>query len=224
MEENSEKKNGRRSVRLSDIESGRKKWISARDGCRLDRFDDEVEDADATRATGVSDSEKYGKERTGDKAGGTDGNVSEGASDCLKAALRLLAFSERSERQLRERLAEKGFSPYDIGLAISTLSEKRYLDDSRFIENYARRAAKVRLCGIARIRAELAGKVDRDPLEEHFERVMTALSEEIDFTEIALKYAKKQKNKSREAIIYRLKANGFTTAQIKGALSRLDGE
>ncbi len=50
----------------------------------------------------------------------------------MESALRLLAYRPRSEQELRERLARKGFEPAVVGRTLSRLREMGYLDDGAF--------------------------------------------------------------------------------------------
>ena len=56
----------------------------------------------------------------------------------LKAALRILSRRFRSEREMRDRLLKKGFSPRDIGSCIRWLKERRLLDDRAFALSFTR--------------------------------------------------------------------------------------
>ena len=138
--------------------------------------------------------------------------------ECLKAATRILAYGDRSERQMRERLTDKGFGPVEIAEVLEILREKRWLDDLRFMENAARGIARTKLCGRGRIRMELMQKVDRETVEIHFDEVMESLSD-LDFTAIARKRAAKHAGKSREYLAADLKKNGFTREEIIAALA-----
>lgn len=60
------------------------------------------------------------------------------ASEALNAAFRLLAFRDRSETELKVKLAEKGFGEEEIAAAIGRCRELGYLDDARFARERAR--------------------------------------------------------------------------------------
>jgi len=49
----------------------------------------------------------------------------------LETAVRLLARRDHSERQMREKLRRKAFTPEQIGETISALKDKGYLNDSK---------------------------------------------------------------------------------------------
>lgn len=166
---------------------------------------------------------------TEDEKEETEENSPENALDpevkgCLKSAMRTLAYGDRSERQLREKLTEKGYGALQIAEVFGILRSKRYLDDLRYMENAARYMARTKLYGRGRIRMELLQRVDRRTVESRFDEVMEALPD-IDFTEIARKRAEKRKGKSREYVIADLKRNGFTGDEIRRALAgKTDGQ
>lgn len=53
-------------------------------------------------------------------------------------ALNLLSYSDKTEKGLRDKLAEHGFPPYAIDEAISYVRSFHYLDDKRFAEAFIR--------------------------------------------------------------------------------------
>jgi regulatory protein len=53
-------------------------------------------------------------------------------SRCLDAAYRFLAYRPRSEAELKERLARRGFLPGDIEAALVRLREQGFTNDSEF--------------------------------------------------------------------------------------------
>lgn len=70
----------------------------------------------------------------------------------LQRALRLLGYRDRSEKEMRDALAQKGFSGGVIGETLHLLKEKRFIDDERLAgmlrrdamerKHFGRRAAK----------------------------------------------------------------------------------
>jgi regulatory protein len=72
-------------------------------------------------------------------------------------ALRLLAAHDRSELEVRQRLAARAASPATIGATIARLRDLHYLDDTRFARGTAERAVR-RGHGSEWVRAELAAK------------------------------------------------------------------
>ena len=149
-----------------------------------------------------------------------DEEPDEDLTKCRNAAMRILAFADNSERQMREKLAEKGFSDYEAGLVIAELKEKRYIDDLRYMENEISRLARKKLYGRGRIRSELLQKFDPEIVSEHYALLIEELEEELDFPENAAILALKYPSKSREYVYAKLKNNGFTSPEVRYALEK----
>lgn len=56
-------------------------------------------------------------------------------SRAMDASLNLLSFSQRSRKELSERLRQKGFSQAAIDHALARLTELKYIDDAVFARN-----------------------------------------------------------------------------------------
>src|SRR5688500_4119256 len=78
------------------------------------------------------------------------------------AALRLLQYRFRSEKELNDRLRQKGYSDDDVQAAMIRLRDEKWLDDRRFAAQFAN-SQRRRHRGSHRIVRELqALGVDRD--------------------------------------------------------------
>ena len=87
-------------------------------------------------------------------------------SACYTAALKLLNYQWRSEKDLDERLRKKGFAPASISVAIARLREEKWLDDKRFATEFVR-SRRGRNLGRFRISKELQARgIDRDQARE----------------------------------------------------------
>jgi regulatory protein len=108
---------------------------------------------------------------------GADGRVRE---RLFASALNLLAARPRSERQLRERLAEKYEAvPELIDECIARLKELGYIDDRRLAENYASARVEAKPIGRARLARELARKqVGRATIAEALDAVFEETDED----------------------------------------------
>ena len=73
----------------------------------------------------------------------------------LVAGLAMLSRRELTTRQLRERLARKGFSPAALDQAIDRLTRERRLDDARTARLVARTELLVKHRGPYRVRRQL---------------------------------------------------------------------
>lgn len=71
------------------------------------------------------------------------------------SALRLLARRELSEKQIRDRLARKGYAEDDVEVAIERLKAERAIDDRRVAEAIARTSTGLKRRGRLRVRREI---------------------------------------------------------------------
>lgn len=70
-------------------------------------------------------------------------------------ALKLLGRRELSERQVRDRLARKGYEPEAIEDAVTRLKAERAIDDTRVAEAIARTESAVKRRGRLRVRRQI---------------------------------------------------------------------
>lgn len=75
-----------------------------------------------------------------------------------ESAYALLAHRSRSEAELRERLARKGFDADVIDLCVAELDERGYIDDDAFAMSFARDRVRLRPRGARAIELELRAK------------------------------------------------------------------
>lgn len=73
----------------------------------------------------------------------------------LETAVRLLARREYAERELRQKLLRQKFDPDSISLAVATLKEKGYLNDTQFMQRTVERLVAEKRCGVRGIIAKL---------------------------------------------------------------------
>ena len=60
------------------------------------------------------------------------------AEQAYEAAVKYLAASARSEKEVRERLYKKGFHKQEVEAAIEKAKGYRYIDDEAYVENFVR--------------------------------------------------------------------------------------
>lgn len=95
---------------------------------------------------------------------------------CKKKALRLLEISDKTEKQLRDRLKEGDFPPFAVDEAVSYAESFHYLDDRRYTEVYIRSKAGRKSRNAIRLELKRNGVAeeiidefldsDRSPLDE----------------------------------------------------------
>ena len=81
--------------------------------------------------------------------------MSESLTKCKDEALNILSYAMRTEKQVRDKLKEKGFYEEDIEETVSYLKEYSYLDDLKYAVMYIRYAGQ-KGHGRRRIETELA--------------------------------------------------------------------
>lgn len=89
-------------------------------------------------------------------------------------ALNLLSFRARSEKEIAERMAQKGYEPFIIDKTIAYLKEQGYINDKAFAEAFIKDKSELNGYGRNRIRWELYKKgVSRELVDELLEEVVT---------------------------------------------------
>ena len=84
-----------------------------------------------------------------------------------EAAFRLLSFRAHTEKELRRKLAKRGFSTIETAATTEELKKLGYLDDRIFSKNLAASRSKNKNWGRAKIASELRNKgVERELIKE----------------------------------------------------------
>src|SRR3954453_2296167 len=96
----------------------------------------------------------------------------------IEAALRLLAMSQRSEKELRDRLKKRGFRKAAVEAAITRVSEMGYVNDAA----YARFFVEARQSSTPRSRRALAFELGRKGVDRE---VAAASVEDVSDTDAA---------------------------------------
>jgi regulatory protein len=108
----------------------------------------------------------------------------------------MLARRELSEKQLRQRLARREYSPDDIDAAIARLKESRSLDDARVAGAIARMETGIRKRGRLRVKRQIEAAGISSSLAQ---RAVDAAFEEID-PDAQLEAALQRRLRGREQI------------------------
>lgn len=123
-------------------------------------------------------------------------------------ALNLLSYRARSEREIMERMQQKGYESSVIEDTIAYLKEQGYLDDYAFAEMFIRDKSELNKYGQNRIKTELYKKgVAREVINGLIEEMIDSNSEYEKAKELAKKKIKSYQQDSKQAL-YR-KLNGF---------------
>lgn len=145
------------------------------------------------------------------------------STPCMKAAMKLLAFCDRSEKALTEKLLEKGFDKDEIRDVVIRLKEKKYLSDRRLMEEKIRFLANRKFYGLRKIELELARYFGLRSVKLYKEEALLKIEGDVDFFENARTLASSlaRKGKERMYILSKLKNNGFSSEEIRYALEEL---
>lgn len=138
---------------------------------------------------------------------------------CKKRALHLLEKQDRSEKNLRDKLKEGGYSQEIVDIAIDYINEYGYLDDARMAASHIRFYQDSR--SKLRLKQDLIGKgISADVIDRVMEEEYT--SDESDLIEKLLlkkNYDKENATYEERAKMYRfLAGRGFSSDSINRVL------
>ena len=135
----------------------------------------------------------------------------------LDVALRALTARARSEKEIVEKLRQRGFDEHEIAKAMAKLTEYALVDDGAFAGQWARHRAG-RGLGPWRIARELREKgVDREAADVALE----ALSEDTllaSATELAAKHLRRGDDNAKRRAMDALVRRGFSFAMARTAI------
>lgn len=90
----------------------------------------------------------------------------EEAKKAINAALNFLSYRQRSERELRNKLNEKGYEENYIERALSYCKEQNYIDDESFARSFVKDKINLNQLGSHRLERELKLKGISDAIIE----------------------------------------------------------
>ena len=140
-----------------------------------------------------------------------------------ESALRLIAVKDRTEKEIRDRLLEKGYNADEIESEIQFLKEYNYINDLRYCEHFANDCVNLKKWGKARIKAELIRKgIDREMAENAAEEASTE-SDDIVLSQMQKRFkdADMGNPKERARIFGYFARRGFSPEEIKGAMNKI---
>lgn len=154
-----------------------------------------------------------------------EAGISASATDerrvCMERAGKLLTRRARSERELRDRLADAGFEEDVVDPTIERLSELDLVDDHDFARRWIDERAARKSLGPATLRAELTAKgVDRAVIDDALEAA--GLDEEALATELAARLvrrvARKPLAQQGSALWVMLRRKGYSSEACEAAV------
>ncbi|MGD1076558.1 MAG: regulatory protein RecX [Thermodesulfovibrionales bacterium] len=141
----------------------------------------------------------------------------------LQYSYRLLTYRGRSEKELRQRLKQKGFDEHDIDSAIVSLTSNGFLDDRKLASALRRYAEESKHYGIAGTRRFLKDRgIPAD--------IIDVTVNDMDETEVARKIIEKkmrsmvgdQPEKAARKLYGMLYRRGYSSETIKTALEHFE--
>lgn len=141
--------------------------------------------------------------------------------DC---ALRLITFRDRTEKELREKLSEKGYEETKIEEEIEFLKSYGYIDDKRYASRFISDAIKIKKWGKLRIRTELLRRgIKEDDFFFVLEEALCEGSTDVIEEEIKRRFKNSDLSniKERRRIFNFFLRRGFNSTDIKGEINRV---
>ena len=137
----------------------------------------------------------------------------------MRAALRLLRYRDRTAVEIREKLAQKGFGEPETELALVTLQNSGYVDDSRVADRAAEIALTDRPSGRLRLEHELRS---RGTSEDEIERVIAEFDgpDEADRAETLLRRRMKPEDTPQKSASF-LARKGFDEDAVQTVIERV---
>ncbi len=199
------------------IQKDKSKEKKATVGCQnpykyAERMYEDRTDACEDATVGCAQESVYAEETSGEQK-----KEAKSENSAFAVALRILQAGANSRRMLREKLVKKGFSRIEAEDAVEEAVKAGLLHEKRLFFSHAEFLARRKYYGKSRLRMALLQKFDRETVDAYFEEV----TEELDFTVLAKELVMKNANKSREALIGKLKRNGYNGYEIREALTLL---
>ncbi|MBO8167681.1 MAG: regulatory protein RecX [Thermoanaerobacteraceae bacterium] len=112
----------------------------------------------------------------------------------MAAALRLLNYRWYTEKELKQKLQDKGYHQETVEKVVARLKELDYINDERYAEIWIQDRVKLKPVGRVRLLHELAEKgIERNLAEEKIGQMLTPEQEYL----LALGIARKKLGRSR---------------------------
>lgn len=143
---------------------------------------------------------------------------------CRDYALKVIEFKDRTEKEVREKLTQKGYDENIIEDEIEFLINYGFINDSRYAERFVSDAINLKKWGKARIKTELLRKgVDREIIDNAVEGAFMEIDDDLLFSEMQRRFKNSDLSniKERTRIFNFYMRRGFSPDEIKGAMNRM---
>lgn len=139
-------------------------------------------------------------------------------------ALRLIEFRDRTEKEIRDKLFDKGYDENQIDDEIEFLKNYGYINDSRYAERFTLDAINLKKWGKIRIRTELLRKgIDRETVDNVIEDSFSEIEDDRVFSQMQVRFKNSDFSniKERTRIFNFFMRRGFSSEEIKGAMNKM---
>ena len=139
-------------------------------------------------------------------------------------ALKIVEFKDRTEKEIREKLKQKGYDENTIEDEVEFLKNYGFINDSRYAERFTNDAINLKKWGKSRIKTELLRKgVNREIVENVIEDAFSEIDEDRLFLEMQKRFKNSDFSniKERARIFNFFIRRGFTPEEIKGAMNKM---
>lgn len=138
--------------------------------------------------------------------------------EAKSAALRVILGKRRTEKEVRDTLIKKGFSPEDAEEAASYYRETGFIDHADYARRYAHDAANIKGFGPQRIRHTL---LSRGIEESYIEDALSEIAFDIE-TPMEARFGKGPRSQKELARIFQhFYRKGFASAAVQSAMDAL---
>ena len=145
-------------------------------------------------------------------------------------ALRYLLYRGRSIKEVRSKLAEKGFDDAVIKKVVDRFTDLGYLNDKNFARQWAKSLAVSRLWGDRKIEISLIEKgISRDLIKEAIAEVREEKDEKLAIEELVEKRLRRESEcevfsyKGKRRLAQSLAGRGFPVGLILDVLREMEG-
>ena len=139
-------------------------------------------------------------------------------------ALNIIGFKDRTEKEIREKLTQKGYDENTIEDETEFLKSYGFINDSRYAERFTRDAVNLKKWGKARVKTELLRKgIDREIIGNTIEDIFSELDDDRLLSEMQKRFKSSDFSniKERTRIFNFYLRRGFSPDEIKGAMNRM---
>ncbi len=139
-------------------------------------------------------------------------------------ALKVVGFKDRTEKEIREKLTQKGYDEITIEDETQFLKNYGFINDSRYAERFISDAINLKKWGKARIKTELLRKgIDREIIENTIEDAFSEIDDDRLLSEMQRRFKNSDFSniKERTRIFNFYLRRGFSPNEIKGAMNRI---